>query len=81
MMGHFEAGEEVDKIFGAQKNLKAKIYDGTHSHQMLQAPYICCTSFLELPHVAKLESTLYRVANSKQWLKKVFPNSCGSNKD
>ena len=25
-MGHFEAGEEVDIIYGAQKNLKDKSY-------------------------------------------------------
>ena len=83
MITNFEAGDEVDIIFGSQKNLEAKSYVGIHSHQMLllQAPHICCTSFLELPHVAELESREYRVANSKQWLKKVFPNSCGSSKD
>lgn len=54
-----------------------------HPHQMLllQAPHICCTAFLELPRVAELESTEYRVANSRLWLKKVFPNSYGNSKE
>lgn len=64
------------------RKMKIKSYVGTHSHQMLllPAPHICCTSFLELPHVAELESREYTVANSRLWLKKVFPNSCGSSK-
>ena len=48
------------------------------SHQMLlvQVPHIYCTSSLELLHVVELESTMYKVAKSRLWLRKVFPNSC-----
>lgn len=43
---------------------------------LVQVPHICCTSFLELLHVVELESTMYKVAKSRLWLRKVFPNSC-----
>lgn len=51
----------------------------SYQMQLVQAPHICCTSFLEPLHVAEQESTMCKVARSRLWLRKVFPNSCGHN--
>lgn len=42
---------------------------------LAQAPHICCTSFLELLHVAELESTVCKVASNRLLLATECPNS------